>query len=96
MRVVVEGDELKKIGTNLISSAEDLQTEGKRILYLLDELEQEWQGQDINAYSSIMREKILVNLTKLSDAVDKYGNYLHAVDRVYSRLDTHYGDRIRK
>lgn len=87
MKIKVSKSTVKKVGTNLMSNAEDLHNESKKINMIFDDLSSVWQGKDSEACINCMKEFYLPNLEKVCNKINSYGEYLKSVPEVYEEVD---------
>ena len=90
MKIRVNKSELKRMGKQLISNANDLHSEGQKINSIINEMAGYWEGKDRDKCVTIIKDTYLVNLERVKKKIDSYGRYLEKVPSAYEEVDNSY------
>lgn len=88
MQVIVNKSEMEKSGNKILQLSEEYADKIKEIQNILDKINRCWIGDDAIAYSDMINEKLIPNLEKIKDMMEKNGAYLKKVPEVYYRIDS--------
>lgn len=90
MKIRVAKSELKKIGNEFLSNADELRNEKQKLNVIFSEIKEHWQGDDCDKCVSTMKEVYIPNLEKICKKFESYGKYLKEVPTVYEEVDSNY------
>ena len=93
MKIKISKSEVRRIGANIISNANDLHIESKKINTVLNDLAAVWQGADSTAFINVMKEEYLPNVEQVCKILEKQGAYLNKVPNVYDEVDISYSSK---
>ncbi len=79
--------EVKNTGTNIVEISKEFSDNITRLNNIIDNVGNVWNGQDSEDYINKIREGCIPGLKKISEIMEKYGNYLCKVPNVYKTLD---------
>lgn len=79
--------EVKKTGANIKEISDEFLNNINQLNSITDNISQIWQGNDAKDYINKFREGCLPGLKKISQIMEKYGEYLCKVPDVYKTLD---------
>ena len=61
--------------------------EVKKLLTIIENINNAWQGNEASAYITEMKEKYIIELEKIVEIIEEYGLYLEKIPEAYSILD---------
>lgn len=87
MEINVNKDSLVNTGNNIINSSKDFMFEVEQMKKLVQMLEDNWQGKDMETFVRAMDEVYIPELENLGKVIESYGAYLLNVKKQYDKLD---------
>lgn len=87
MEILIDKENVKKTGKNILSYSEEFSTCIKRFESIIDSINTVWSGADALKYINVMKEKYAFSLEELNDVIKQYGMYLEKVPVAYDTLD---------
>ncbi len=84
---------LLSIENRFATELRDLETNIKKLSNLIDNLGNDWQGNDATSYIRTMKERNIEELFTLLDILKEYSNYLKKIPNVYGSLDESFSSR---
>ncbi len=93
MKIIVKKDEINQCANKLINSSEELRNELLIVQSVLNSINDAWAGLDAIKYIKVLEQKYILELEKLSDCIENYGNYLKGVPDDYARVDEIYASK---
>lgn len=94
MKINVIKDSLIDTGENIIKKSSEFMFQVNQIKKLVEILENNWQGKDMETFVEVMNDKYIPELEKLGKIIESYGTYLLDVKKQYDKLDDVYNGGI--
>ena len=88
VKVIVNKEELKNTGNNIIDYANDFKIQIETVKKLVESLNDTWYGTDMKTFVKEMNTRYIPKLEELKEELIKYGNYLKEVRKDYEELDS--------
>lgn len=93
-KVVIEGDEIKKIASVLKDKKVELDNDVEKLDMILDGINKAWQGADATQYTKNMRDNYNVLLKGFNEVLDSYITFLDGVIDVYDKFDRNHNKEV--
>lgn len=93
MKIVINYDALSKQGVLVKEMGTDLEMQINNLLLKVEELGDDWKGNDSRSYIETMKEKIILELQKVYPLIEEYGEYAKNVAEAYKMLDDNFANK---
>lgn len=84
---MINKSDVTNYGKQIVNYSEEFNDEIKKMLGLIDSINEIWNGADALKYINIMKEKYIVGLDEIKSVVEEYGEYLKMVPDTYAAVD---------
>ena len=83
----IDIEKTKKIANQILEKADDLNYYVNQLTNIIDRIDAAWNGVDSLKYINTMKENCVLELKKLNEIMEKYGEYLSTTPDAYAILD---------
>lgn len=90
--MIKKGD-VDNFSKQLSDQVQEFDTSIKKFRFIIDSINDAWNGADALNYVNIMREKYAISLTEIKDILKDYEEYLNLVPEAYSTLDETFASK---
>lgn len=87
MQIVIDRNEIKKRGTQIIGLSSDYDKKIKEIKNITEKIELCWQGEDAKVFINMLNEKCVPALEQIAKMLENFGKYLEQVSDIYNTFE---------
>ncbi len=87
MQIVVNKDELKKRGSQIIGLSKEYNEKIREIKNISEMINTCWNGQDAETFTMMLTEKCIPALEQISKTIENFGQYLKQIPVIYDTLE---------
>lgn len=93
MNINIKKSSVTNSGKQICDAALDFSSDIKKLENIINNINVAWDGVEALKYVNLLKENYIVKLNELADDLQKYGEYLINVSKVYDLLDETFASK---